>query len=131
MNDIKKGGEELKMTPLEAIRKMCVDCVGSPYDVKDCGGDQCLKGQGDENAQCYFHPYRMGKGRPSVKTIRKFCLECQGESIQLVAECGTDCPLHQYRFGKNPKRAGMGKIGNLKPGVSGEILAQNRISQIG
>lgn len=27
------------MTPAEAIRKHCVECVGSPYEIKNCRGD--------------------------------------------------------------------------------------------
>jgi len=104
------------MTPLQAIRKVCVACVDSPFLVKHCGGDQCLNGHGDENGQCYFFPYRDGKGRPSVKLIRKFCVECMG-STRLVAEC----PLHEYRFGTNPKRKGIGRISNLKSAVSGDL----------
>ena len=119
------------MTPLKAIRKACVACVGSPYEVKNCGGDACLGAQGDEKEVCYFFPFRLGKGRPSVKLLRKFCLECQGDSRRLVAECKSNCPLHQYRFGKNSKRAGMGNISNLRSGVSGEMRSQNRISQTG
>ena len=116
------------MTPLESIRKLCVACVGSVYEVKDCGGDNCLGGQGDENGVCYLFPFRLCKGRPSVKTIRKFCLECQGGSSKLVAECESDCPLHSYRFGKNPKRAGLTHKGSFKPAVSRDFLLQNRSS---
>jgi len=109
------------MTPLQAIRKICVACVGSPFLVKDCGGDQCLNGQGDKKGVCYFYPYRLNKGRPSVKLIRKFCVECMGSAI-LVAECATaECPLYQYRFGTNPKRKGIGRISNLKSAVSGDL----------
>jgi hypothetical protein len=44
-----------------------------------------------------------------MKSIRKKCLECSGDSPKNVAECHiTDCPLYAYRFGKNPKRAGIG-----------------------
>jgi len=116
------------MTPLRAIRKVCVACVGSPYEVKDCGGDACLGVQGDEKGICYFYPYRMGRGRPSVKLIRKFCLECMGSSSKRVAECKSDCPLHPYRFGKNPKRAGLTHKGSFKPAVSRDFLSQNRSS---
>ena len=106
------------MTPLQAIRKVCVDCVGSAYEVKDCAGDKCLGAQGGENDACYFIRYRLGKGRPSVKTIRKFCLECMGGSSKLAAECKSDCPLHPYRFGKSPARAGQVNKGSFKPTVS-------------
>jgi hypothetical protein len=116
------------MTPLRAIRQLCVACVGSPYEVKDCGGDACLGLQGDEREICYFYPYRMGRGRPSVKLVRKFCLECMDGSRRLVAECGSDCPLNPYRFGKNPKRAGLTHKGSFKPAVSRDFLSQNRSS---
>jgi len=107
------------MIPLKAIRKLCVACVGSPFEVDKCGGNKCLGGQGDENGVCYFYPYRKGRGRPSVKLIRKFCLECMGGGRKLVAECGgEECPLHQYRFGKNPKRAGQVNKGSFKAAVS-------------
>jgi hypothetical protein len=113
------------MTPLRAIRKICVDCVGSAYDVAGCGGGKCLDGQGDETGKCYFYLYRMGKGRPSVKLIRKFCLECMGDSRQLVRECESDCALHPYRFGRNPKRAGMGRKDAFKHIVSGGFSSQD------
>jgi hypothetical protein len=96
-------------TPLKSIHDVCILCVGSSHAVKNCGGDKC-----------YFFPYRMGKGRPSVKLIRKFCLECMGGDSQLVAECQSeDCPLHQYRFGKSPKRVGHGDISRIKRAVTG------------
>jgi len=96
-------------TPLKAIRAFCVECVGSPYEVRDCGGDKCLGDQGDENNVCYFFSYRLGRGRPSVKTIRKQCLECMSGRRDFVRECGSsDCPIWPYRMGKNPNRAGHG-----------------------
>lgn len=98
----------LAMTPLEAIRKFCVQCTGSPFQVEKCGGDHCLNGGCDKNGACWFYPYRLGKGRPSVKTIRRMCLWCQGGSEQLVRECSDDCSLHFYRMGRNPNRQGVG-----------------------
>jgi hypothetical protein len=96
------------MTPLEAIRKFCVDCVGgSPHGVTSCGGDRALNGGCDRNGMCWFYRYRLGKGRPSVKTIRNMCLWCQGEQEPLVRECQRDpCALWTYRMGKNPARKG-------------------------
>ena len=118
------------MTPLEAIRKSCVACVGSPYEVNDCRGDQCLGGQGDENGICFFYNYRIGKGRPSVKLIRRFCLECMGGSSQLVAGCqNLNCSVREYRFGRNPKRAGIGNKNALPPTVRPQIRSQNLLSQ--
>jgi hypothetical protein len=85
-------------TPLKAIRRHCVECVGGAADVLECGGDHLLTG-----GACSFFPYRMGRGRPSVKTIRKFCLDCMGGSQAFVRECeNTGCTLHPYRMGRNP-----------------------------
>ncbi len=76
------------MTPLEAIRKVCVACVASAYDVADCGGNKCVGGQGGEKEVCYFFPFRLSKGRPSVKIIRKYCLEYgQVFGLFLVRSC--------------------------------------------
>jgi len=114
------------MTPLKAIRKICIACVGDPYAVKECGGDKCVGGQGDKKGGCHFWPYRMGRGRPSVKLIRRFCLECMGDSKQMVAQCqSVDCPLYQYRFGKNPKRSGIGSKNAFKQSVSRDFSLQN------
>lgn len=47
-----------------------------------------------------------------IKAIRKFCIDCVGTS-QSVTRCkNTDCVFYIYRFGKNPKRKGIG--GNPK-----------------
>ncbi len=102
------------MTPLEAIRKFCVDCVGSAYDVKECGGDHCLNGGCDADGVCWFFPYRLGGGRPSVKLIRQVCLWCMGDSQDFVRECWTpECAIHPYRMGTNPARKGQGDITRL------------------
>jgi hypothetical protein len=40
-----------------------------------------------------------------VKAIREFCLECCGDSNAEVKRCASvRCPLHPFRFGKNPYR---------------------------
>lgn len=98
------------MTPLEAVRAFCTDCIGgNSHDVGNCGGDKCKNGGCDEHGICWFFRYRLGKGRPSVKLMRRMCLFCQGEAEQFVRECSsTTCPLHPFRMGKNPNRKGMG-----------------------
>lgn len=102
------------MTPGEAIRMFCIECIGSVYDVKDCGGDHCLNGGCDDNAVCWFWKYRMGSGRPSVRLIRKFCLYCMSDSHEFVHSCWTpDCPLHKFRMGTNPARKGQGDISRM------------------
>jgi hypothetical protein len=85
------------LTPVQAIHKVCVDCVGNPLAVKNCQGDGQLDGP------CLLFPYRLGKGRPSVKLIRKNCIYCMGGDEKLVRECHSSaCPFHCYRMGKNP-----------------------------
>lgn len=89
------------MTPGEAIHKHCIECVGTSYQVKDCQGDALLDGTAYQ-----FFKYRLGKGRASVKTIRKFCLHCMCGNSQAVSERTTkDCLLYPYRLGKNPAYA--------------------------
>ena len=40
-----------------------------------------------------------------VKAIRKFCLECSGDSSAEVKGCtAPNCPLYPFRLGKNPYR---------------------------
>lgn len=44
-----------------------------------------------------------------MKSIRKKCLECSNYQPKEVRECYiVDCPLFSLRFGKNPKRKGIG-----------------------
>ena len=50
-----------------------------------------------------------------VKAIKQHCLECSGGSKKEVRLCViTDCPLHPYRLGKNPNRAGIKKASQVK-----------------
>ena len=110
-----------KQTPQLAIRRHCVNCQGSSYEVLACGGDRLLNKDDGLNGTCLFFPYRLGKGRPSVKLIRKFCINCMGGNKTLVKECpSTDCEVWIYRMGTNPARAGMGDITRLKGPFTGE-----------
>lgn len=44
-----------------------------------------------------------------LKAIRKKCLDCSTYQPKEVRLCpDTECSLYIYRFGKNPKRAGIG-----------------------
>jgi len=96
------------MKPLQSIRKYCLHCVGSSPDVQACEAPSCL-----------LWPYRLGKGRPSLKEIKAFCLECMNKegngtrlALQLVKKCpASECFLYPYRLGKNPRRKGIGKAG--------------------
>ena len=86
------------MTPKIAIHKKCVECVGSVYEIKNCGGDKLLDG-----TTCHFYKFRNETGRPSVKVIRKFCMHCMSNSPRAVLNCNSkNCIVWQYRLGKNP-----------------------------
>lgn len=51
----------------------------------------------------------MTKKLTPLKAIRKNCLNCMGDSFREVKLCpSNDCPLFNYRFGKNPARKGIG-----------------------
>lgn len=58
----------------------------------------------------------MEKKRTSpLKAIRLKCLDCCCGSNHEVKLCTAEnCPLHPFRFGKNPNRAGMGDSGHFK-----------------
>ena len=74
-------------TPKESIKQYCLRCVGGSFqDVKDCDADD------PAYHVCLFHPYRLGKGRPSAKIIHMFCLDCMGGGMDFVRDCETtDC----------------------------------------
>ena len=48
------------------------------------------------------------KHKQPVKAIREFCIECMGGRenkifLKQIKDCSSqDCPLYDFRFGKNP-----------------------------
>ena len=53
--------------------------------------------------------YQTKKQKSPVRAIREFCIECMGgrgsgqNYTKLIEECvSTNCPLYDFRFGKNP-----------------------------
>lgn len=117
-----------KKTPGRAIRAFCVKCVGGVLgDVKNCGGE----GKNPLFDVCPLSPYRMGRGRASVKTIRKLCLVCMGGSPSLIRECSTVyCNCHPYRMGKNPARIGKGHFANRGTNNHAEITVVNGMFEV-
>ena len=96
-----------RVTPKQTLHEYCHYCIRDRRDseVEQCGGGLVIV----TGRPCPFYLYHMGKRRPPMKVFRQFCLECMGGSAQFVRECGsTNCPLHPYRFGKNPSREGVG-----------------------
>jgi len=111
---------------IKAKCRDCVGCVGVEYaEVERCDG-RCVgvkKLVGTE--VCPLHPHRMhsnGSDGKRLKAIRLHCLWCMGGVGRLgnkyVAECNGDggkmgedpvrhpCSLWEFRFGKNPNKAG-------------------------
>jgi len=101
-------------TPLRAIRRFCGQCcgVGAGGGWGDVTGCTCGPDAQEPDYSCTLHPWRSGHRRPTghnplMREIRKHCVDCMGGSSEAVADCtSTDCPLHPYRFGRNPKMAG-------------------------
>ena len=98
-----------KLTPRSAIRQMCLLCVETWADVKDCRGDTSIDGC------CPLFEHRSGhrpgkSQRTPIKAIRAKCISCVRTAYE-VAGCisETTCPLWKYRLGKNPALAGKGK----------------------
>ena len=106
------------MTPGEAIKRFCRDCVGSTQAVQQCQGDGLINGA---EKNCLLFRFRLGRGRPSVKLIRQYCLYCAGGSFQEVRECADKgCPLFRFRFGRNPNYT-QTFTRTKKPGLTGSF----------
>jgi len=93
-----------RLTPLQAIRKQCLSCMGGSYKfVEEC-----------QNQDCSLFPYRLGRIEPgtdrrTLKAIHNYCLDCLG-SAKEVKECqgnepyldNEPCFLWLFRLGTNP-----------------------------
>lgn len=120
---INEAGKTL--TPGRTIRAYCLQCVGgNPQDVKACDATD------PKYHVCPFHPFRLGRGRPSVKVIRKFCLDCMGGYKDFVRDCETKgCFCHPYRMGRSlAKRKGRTaeQMGAVRAG-RGHLINENRV----
>lgn len=119
------------LSPGGAIHSFCFGCVGGAREVQKCGGGHCRFGC-DSKGVCSFYSFRFGKGRPSVKLIRRYCLSCKSGSTELVRECSeSSCPLLPFRMGTNPNRVEEGKKTLPKDDVRGVLNGQNRRSLAG
>jgi hypothetical protein len=111
--------------PLNTVR-YCLWCSnGSAFEVAHCPTLSCplweyrfgrkptqamLVEAGDHK----LHPLEDGitvaefhdNGGTPLKAIKRCCLACAGSVKSEVRDCEhADCPLHPFRFGKNPNRA--------------------------
>lgn len=101
-------------TPKQAVQAWCSTCVQSTRrsEIENCGGYLVYA----TGKPCNFYDYRLGGKRVPMSAFRQFCLSCMGGSMTFVRECEANCPLSEYRFGKNP---------NIK-GASRERMAEIR-----
>ncbi len=93
-----------QLTPLQVIRRRCLECVVYSSEVTKCTG-KFINGE-----TCALHPYRFGKkpvgiqNRP-LKAIRAFCLWCMSGSVKEVRLCGSgNCALIDWRLGCSPNK---------------------------
>ena len=100
--------------PLLAIRAKCLECSETSADVRGCACSSPIETPVTANGgyYCSLYPYRMGHlpaegPRRPLKAIRAYCLWCGDGSAAEVQRCHPlDCPLREFRFGKNPELAG-------------------------
>lgn len=60
-----------------------------------------------------------------LKSIRAFCVECQGGNQKATILCiSLDCALYAYRQGKNPARKGIGGRQGIKRNGKGIMPTQ-------
>lgn len=125
----KLGTTTKKRKPRDAMRAICVECLGlkkfNADMIRVCQGDQAFIGP------CPIFPNRLG-GRISVKAIRAYCLlQCMGGSKKLVRDCDrVECPAHEYRMGKNPqrKRKGPGRKSAERGREKGKTMSESILS---
>jgi hypothetical protein len=121
-----------KLSPLKAVHKYCVWCVGGDYRHLDelCSGSDCP-----------LYPYRHGKDEYDgkeieievlgetiklskysvLKAIYYRCYDCSAGDKKEIKNCPCyegnkgyePCPLWPFREGKNPYRKGIGKTENF------------------
>lgn len=107
---LRSGYRSIRLTPKTSVIAYCRECtsgLNNPEKIEACQGDQA------KPAACPLYPYRLGQKRVTVKVLRKFCLQCQGDSPG-VKDCpSSDCPLYDFRYGTNPARKGTRNKGSF------------------
>ena len=104
----------MKRSPVKSARAYCLWCCGGQSnEVKLC----------PDKEGCVLWPYRFGRGRITLRIIRKKCLNCDGEGIKSIRNCvfnGVDdefCPLYPYRLGHRPLRDGARGTSPTNPAI--------------
>jgi len=92
------------MTPRKAIKQECCFCMNTPV-FHGCSSETCQLNNTELS---------------NLQKIKAHCIDCVPEhNVKGVRGCTGKvtsptphiCPLHPYRLGKNPKRAGIGRKG--------------------
>ena len=103
--------KEKRLTPIRAIRKECLNCMGQSFEAVNL----CVSNR------CGLWDYRLGKRNNQakltpIKAIREFCRQCvDGEYSRIVGCDVINCKVREFRFGKNPARKGIaGNVEALK-----------------
>ena len=93
-------------TPLDCMRRECVECAGSCSEVERCLGDA-------NSGICEIHQHLMarlatGRRAGALGAIKRECQSCMGSSLVAHREaCPSEsCPLWPYRFGISRGAAG-------------------------
>lgn len=86
-------------TPMQALRRKCIDCTAGEYS----------RITGCRKFDCQLFPLRMGrrpKGSRPLKNIRAYCRDfCANSQFTEVTHCTVEsCSLRPYRFGHRPKQ---------------------------
>jgi len=116
-------------SPFTAIKGRCLYCAGSWATVAECEASDCtlyvfrkqmraeirkaVKTGGSEGRDALLKlkgvsqtGTRQNKSTAFLPAIRKHCLWCCNGSSREVELCiEGDCPLHRYRFGRQPESA--------------------------
>jgi len=114
------GFEGKRRTPLLAIRTFCLACMGGNAQlVTEC-----------HSTTCRLYAYRAGAIEPGadrrlLRVIKAYCAgQCLTGEDPFGCTAGKEyldlgaCSLWPYRRGRNPARAGMGNVRNLKSSVA-------------
>ena len=95
-------GDPQPMNPVTACRKYCLECVGwARSEVERCTANKTAP---HWPKPCPIYPYRMGTtdkpDKAVLRSIRVFCLDCQGGDVRAVQKCDSaKCSLFPFRFG--------------------------------
>jgi hypothetical protein len=109
------------MSPRDAARAFCVKCL----DAKDFRAGACnVKIVGSTGPVCRLYGITHTNAPRPLKAIKLECLCCKGHvesdttghnvAVRAVEMCRSyECPLHDFREGRNPNYAGRGRASNF------------------